>query len=251
MRTDPPPADGDATGAALSRRAFVVAGGAAAGTVVGSGLAAADDDAPVVGATQPYVPAARGAADAAESSVSVRSVRELDASPDVLVSGRPEAVDGGHPVQEVEVDGAAALTNEGGTWRDVLPRSAVRDRWTADGTVETWSEYDGAVADGLESVARPANVAGEASTLVRGTRAYQYAAGRGGVGYYDVDRAAITDAADGTDGDGTVPVVRLGYVHAASDTVDDERIAAFLDSYGGSSGDADAASNAFVDPAVR
>ena len=234
------------TDASLSRRSFVLAGGSAAGTVVVGGVAAADDDAPVVGVTEPYLPAAREAASAASGSIRVRSAREFDGSPAVLVSGRPEASDEDLDVQDAVIDGGAALTNRDGTWRDVLARSEVRDRWASESAVETWSEYGSAAPDGLDGAERPDGADAPASTLVRGTRAYQYAEGRGGVGYYDVDREAIADAADVEDD--AVPVVRLGYVHADWAAVDDERVSAFLDSYGERPGEAAGPSTGFVDP---
>lgn len=252
MRTERPTDGESATGASLSRRSFVVAGGSAAGTVVVGGVASAGDgDAPVVGATEPYVPAAREAASDGESPVRVRPAASLDGTPTVLVSGRPEAVDESSVVQDVVVDGRAALTNPEGDWRDVLSRSAVRDRWGSDSAVETFGEVDGDGADGVERVERPDGSVDDAATLVRGTRAYQYAEGRGGVGYYDVDPEAIADAADGTEDGAAVPVVRLGYVHADREAVDDERVLAFLDSYGTRAAEANDGSGSFVDPAAR
>ena len=238
------------TDASLSRRSFVLAGGSAAGTVAVGGVAAADDrDAPVVGATEPYLPAVREAATAASDRVRVRPARELGESPAVLVSGRPEASDDGPDVHDAVIDGGAALTNPDGTWRDVLARSEVRSRWASDSPVETWSECESVAPDDLEGVERPDGFDGSASTLVRGTRAHQYAEGRGGVGYYDVDREAIVDAADAADG--SVSVVRRGYVRADAPTVDDERVSTFLDSYGERPGDPEDDSTGFVDPASK
>ncbi|QLD87870.1 hypothetical protein HWV07_01980 [Natronomonas salina] len=245
--------DGEATSdASLSRRSFVVAGGTTAGTVVVGGVASGDDGgAPIVGATEPYVPAAREAASDAASPVQVRPAASLDDSPDVLVSGHPEAGDGGHDVHEAVVDGQGALTNPEGTWRRVLSRSDVRDRWSSESAVETFSEVDGHGAGGIGSLERPGGSADDAAALVRGTRAYQYAEGRGGVGYYDVDAEAIADAADGTEDEAAVQVVRLGYVHADPDSVDDERVSTFLDSYGTRVPEANGGSSSFVDPAVQ
>ena len=251
MRTERATDGEAASDASLSRRSFVVAGGSAAGTVVG-GVASADDgDALVVGATEPYLPAAREAASDAASPVEVRPAASLDDSPDILVSGRPEAEDGGHDVHEAVVDGRAALTNPEGTWRDVLSRSDVRDRWSSDTPVETFSEVDGDGADGIGNLERPDESASDAAALVRGTRAYQYAEGRGGVGYYDVDAEAIADAADGAADEAAVQVVRLGYVHADPDSVDDGRVSAFLDSYGTRPARANDGPSSFVDPAVQ
>lgn len=252
MRTERTTDGESTTDASLSRRSFVVAGGSAAGTVVVGGVASADDGGgPVVGATEPYVPAAREAASDAATPVEVRPATSLDDSPDVLVSGRPEAEDGGHDVHEAVVDGRAALTNPEGTWRGVLSRSDVRDRWSSESAVETFSEVAGDGADGIGSLKRPDENADDAAALVRGTRAYQYAEGRGGVGYYDVDADTIADAADGAADEATVQVVRLGYVHAAQESVDDERVAAFLDSYRTRAAEANDGSSSFVDPAVQ
>lgn len=252
MRTERATDGEAASDASLSRRSFVVAGGSAAGTVVVGGVASAGDgNALVVGATEPYVPAAREAASDAASPVEVRPASSLDDSPDVLVSGRPEAEDGGHDVHEAVVDGRAALTNPEGTWRDVLSRSDVRDRWSSETPVETFSEVDGDGADGIGSLERPDGSGSDAAALVRGTRAYQYAEGRGGVGYYDVDAEAIADAADGAADEAAVQVVRLGYVYTDSDSVDDERVSAFLDSYGTRAAGANDGSSSSVDPAVQ
>lgn len=245
--------DGEAaTDASLSRRSFVVAGGSAAGSVVVDGVASADDgDAPVVGATEPYGPAAREAATDVASPVRVRPAASLEDAPDVLVSGRPGTDGEGSVVRDVVVDGRAALTTPEGTWRDVLSRSAVRDRWASESAVETFIEVDGDGAAGVERVERPDGRVGDDTTLVRGTRAYQYAEGRGGIGYYDIDAAAIVDDAEGTEATEAVQIVRLGYVRADRGSVDDERISTFLDSYGTLAADVAGTSGDYVDPVVR
>lgn len=81
------------------------------------------------------------------------------------------------------------------------------------------------------------------SVLVHGTRAYQYAHGHGGVGYYSVDHEALEDVSEGLD-DGTyTPIVRLGYVHVDQEALSDRRVTAFLQHYsrhtdsGGNAGD--------------
>lgn len=170
MRTDGPPAAENADGTSLSRRAFVVAGGSATGTVLGSGLATADRTAPVVAATAPYRPAVREAAGAVPVPIEVDSVGAAGDAPAVLVSGRPVPDDERVELRDVVVDGTAALRSPDGTWRDVVARSAVRRRWAAETSVETWSEYEG--TEPLESVeeVRP-DVDDRTATLVRGTRA--------------------------------------------------------------------------------
>lgn len=239
------------TDASLTRRSFVLAGGSAAGTVVG-GVASADGgDDLVVGATEPYVLAAREAASDVASPIRVRQAASLDDAPAVLVSGRPGTADGIGTVRDVVVDGRAALTNPEGTWRAVLPRSDVRECWASEAAVETFSEVDGDGAVEVERVERPDGSAGDAGTLVRGTRAYQYAEGRGGVGYYDVDPEAITEVTDGTEEEAAVQVVRLGYVYAERESVDAEPVSAFLDRYGTRAADANDGPDSFVDPAVQ
>lgn len=253
MRTDPPPEDGDAARTALSRRGFVAAGGAAAGTVLGSGLAAAadGDGGRVVEATAPYLAAVRGAA-ASVSGVDVGRPRERGDPPELLVSGRPESNPETHGLADVLVDGRATLSNPDGTWRDALRPSTVGERWAADAPVEAWSEVAGDGPAAVGSVERP-HAVDEITTLVRGTRDYQYARGHGGVGYYDVDGSAIAAPGQGDDSGSVdaVPIVRLAYVHARGDTESDDRLAAFLEEYGASAVATGDDGEPFVDPAVE
>lgn len=253
MRTD---RFADTTGSAdgsLSRRTFVAAGGSAAGAVVGAGLASADDgdDSRVVGATEPYVALVREAA-ASTGGVAVGRVRDLEDPPDLRVSGRPGADAEVDELADVRVDGRASLANLGGRWRDALRPAAVREHWTADAPVEAWSEVTGDAHAGVGTTERP-DAMDEVTPLVRGTRAYQYARGRGGVGYYDVDGTAIRDAGQEDVGDGgdAVPIVRIAYVHARRDARSDDRLAAFLEEYGDATTGPGDAGATFLDPAVE
>ena len=247
MRADRPSERGSPSGVSVSRRAFVIAGGGALGGVVGAGPgAAAGGPAALVGATAPYLTAVREAADG-YGAVRVRDASDREAAHDVRVSGRPEPTgDRLAPVGAV-VDGAAALSTPDGTWREVLTRTDVRRRWADDAPVETWSETvpGGADPAGPPGVER----SGQApSTLVRGPRAYQYATGRGGVGYYEVDGDAV--AGTGTDDDAT-PVVRVGYVHADRAAREDGRAVGFLERYRERTPPGVDAATAFLDPALE
>lgn len=240
MRTEGTGPGSDPTSGALSRRSFVLAGGAAAGTVVGSGMANATsrERSPTVAATAPYVSGVRRAASDAGSSVAVRPATGADGAPDVLVSGVPGSAGDGYSHREAVVDGVAALSHPDGTWRDVLRPTDVRDRWSGERPVETWlegGELGLSDADGSDCPGAIATDGVERAPLVRGRRAAQYSNGRGGVGYYDVEPAAIGEIRS-ADADST-SIARLGFVHATAEALEDDGVSSVLASYGLGVGD--------------
>lgn len=245
-------------GPRVSRRAFVLAAASAGAATVGTARGTGTESARrlEVAASEPYRRTVSGAVRSFERAVgefevglrasvpdAVRGL--LDGDVDVYVSGRPTLAPGGEPDDGVEravtPAGWAVLTHDDAEWRECLSRQAVRDRWAADAPVETWSETDW---DSVAAVARPAGRDARAgrraargrddrdaawTTLVRGTRSFQYARGRGGVGYYGVERDAITVEPAGTAArsENRTPLVRLGYVHAGRSSLG-RGVAAFL-----------------------
>lgn len=242
MRTD---GDGG-RGLPVSRRAFVAAVGACAGpAAVGTGAASEGPEATVrVGATDPYRPGLERAAAAQERVGDVRVVPaeaggggdRLGADLEALVSGRPTlpATDPSSDVdRSVVVTGRAALELPDGCWRECLRPGRVRDRWSGDAPVESWSESDwNSVAAVTSADQGDATApAPDPLVLVRGTRAYQYARGSGGLGHYRVEEDALDRHADVRSvRDGTAPLVRLGYVHADR-SVPDEDLRSLLAAY--------------------
>lgn len=198
----------------VRRRDVLLAAGAAASAPLLSGASGggASLGGPTVAVTEPYEAAVADLAAAFEraagEAVAVQTVAAdgVDAAreraADVLVSGRPVA--GESLRRDVAVHGSAALAAEG--WREPLSGRALRERWTASDPVETWSETDPETAGALGAAAGPA---ADGRRLVRGSRSFQYANGRGAVGYYEVADEEIAASSDGT-----VPLARLAYVHA-------------------------------------
>lgn len=209
MRTE----SADARSAVRRRDVLLAAGAAATGSLLtGASGERGSLGAPEIAVTEPYAAAVEDlAADferAAGEAVAVRTVAADalesadDLAADALVAGRP--VTDGSLRRDVAVHGAAALAADG--WYEPLSGGALRERWTAGDPVETWSETDPETAAALGSVAGPA---ADGRRLVRGSRSFQYANGRGAVGYYEVADDEIAASTDGA-----LPLARLAYVHA-------------------------------------
>lgn len=259
-----PDGTGSADGADLSRRAFVLAGGAAAGVAFGSAGGSASETgtgqrAVEVAVTAPYRSSVREAVEAFERTASAPEVRlrpakaspDADTDADVRISGRPTPEGSAETTTDAVADGWAALATPDGEWRECLGRQSLRERRTADAPVETWSETDWSSVGDLErSTLRTGGTA--PSTLVYGTRSYQYARGEGGVGYYGVDRDALeTATGEGVSAlrsGGYSPVVRVGYRHATAAARDDEDVAALLRVHDRSTADVSAVTDD-LDPA--
>lgn len=250
MRTDRHRDRDDPGGIPLSRRTFVLAGGIAvtAGAAVGPGSVGASDegDRVVVAATEPYLPAVRVAAETYEESpLSVRPAGEADREADLRISGRP--IEDGEAARGIAVRGGAALAHAQDEWRECRCRSDLRDRWADDTPVETWSESGWSDVAALDRTASLDGAHATDSVFVRGTRSYQYADGRGGVGYYGVDPTELN--ALPSDPDDHTPLVRVEYLHFEEDALSSDGLASFLRHYDRRTGDA-ADVAAFVDPAV-
>lgn len=238
MTTDRRSGSESAGRAALSRRAFLAAGGATVGTgLVGTanadeGVASASGP---VAAREPYRTAVARTLDSGRAE----SPAAFGDSADILVSGRPTE-DGG-TVRGVVADAVATLATGSETWRECLAPSAVARRWASDGPVETWSEATATLDPARASDGTEAGDGGQ--ILVRGTRSAQYASGHGGVGYYDV---APEEVSGGADGDSSAPLARVAYVHeaAAGDAT------AFLGRYRQRVGVVEAVDDLFVDPSA-
>ena len=202
----------------LSRRGFVLAGGAITATALtgkSTGRKVALDTSVDIAATEPYRAAVRDVVRAFEDAdVGVRlrmTERATLDGADVHVSGRPRgSIDSGGPVRGAAIHGLAALSHAEREWRESLRTRELDERWAGDAPVETWFESDWERAASIgraggtdETSTRETNTDGEASartdrdtgavsrTLIRGNRSYQYASGFGGVGYYEVARDAV------------------------------------------------------------
>lgn len=234
----------------LSRRAFVLASGAAVGTAVVGTASGADSsgDRAVVAATEPYRGAVEAAADAVEEGgVRIAAggdpvARLRDGDLDAYVSGRPTLGDAADLASRPTLAGRAALADA--SWCDCLDRGTVRERWAADRPVEAWSETDW---ETLAAVDQPAGAVGDGVPVVRGPRSFQYARGRGGVGYYAPDRESLRVDVDARRSELT-PLVRIGYVHSAGDRADDAPVVRRL--VGGSARREPEALTYFADPGV-
>lgn len=231
----------------MSRRSFVLAAGAPLGvSVVGSARepARAGTRQLDIAVTAPYRAAVAELVQSSASpdtdvSIERRSAgadphrRLRDGNIDVYVAGEPP--ESGEDVPERAVTTAVVdwgvLAHAEQEWRECLCRREVRDRWTDDQPVATWSETDW---DSIDALARRRDSdpnAGERwaqrsrdggapdwTALVRGTRSYQYANGHGGLGYYPVERDEIRPTTDGHRQDRYTPLVQLGYVQVDGTT---------------------------------
>lgn len=193
------------------------------GTVTASGSDGDSADVAVT-VTDPYRAAVQTAAHSvAEAGVDV-AISDAEGAPadepsavgDVHVSGRPTTADGSDSVRRRDVvllDRAALDTGALG-WCDCLRPGVLGSPANGDGSVELWREVlsfdagdataiDGTNADTTLDDIGPVPLTAESDTsardvrsrrgpvLVRGSRRFQYAAGRGGIGYYRVDRSAL------------------------------------------------------------
>lgn len=240
----------------LSRRAFVIGAGTAV-TASTMGTAAGDDGdrSLTVEAASPYVPTIEELANAFEREAAGVPVevtqagarpteRVLEGPADVFISGNPlstgETADTGLR-RGIAVHGWATLATRSDDWRESLRAGSLNERMADEMPVETWSESDWASVEHLDSgdgessdeqCAGLVDEGGEKTALVRGTRAYQYARGQGGVGYYEVDPDDVGAPSNArTRGDGVVPLVRLGHVYASESSLAHRPTGPFLRFY--------------------
>lgn len=255
MRTDHRSERGTATGTPLSRRTFLLVGGSVVGTGVNgtaSGSTGKLRQSVEVAATDPYFPTVRSVVEADNGmAVDLRHPDAFDDAADVVVSGRPTESDG--VVRDVTIDGCAALAYSDSEWRECLSRSDIADRWERDTSVETWSETDWESVDRANpNSVTPADGRADAapSVLVRGTRAYQYAQGHGGEGYYSVDGDAVEEVSAGLDAGAYTPLVRLAHIHVDREARSDKRVTAFLRHFSHHTRGAESPVTHFLDPTV-
>lgn len=171
------------------------------------------------------------------------------ASRPILPDERARAVENGVGVVRREVPtAAAALRHPESSWLDCLAPARLAEAWAGEGVVETWAEIPRSTAaanaptrrvsaESADARAARAESGGErrpetvtptsGTALVRGARAFQYASGAGGVGYYDPGGGAIERRGGGAESH--TPLVRLAFLYvdraslergAASELVD-------------------------------
>lgn len=249
--TERDPAVGDGDRGALSRRGFLLATGAAAAASVPTATAATERGMQTIAVSPPEQAAAEDAVANAGSAVRIErspTTRGIER----FAAGEVGAVVGSRPMLPAErarveasgvdyarrevVSDAAALRPPESTWVECLSPGAVAATWSADGAVETWAEVDGRAVPGISTAApAPRDEAADRGrpatrdVLVRGSRAYQYASGAGGVGYYEPGDDWLVRQSTGADT--AVPVVRLAYLYADRDALDGSPTARFVRTY--------------------
>ncbi|MFC7139300.1 hypothetical protein ACFQMA_05535 [Halosimplex aquaticum] len=255
--TEREPAADDGGPGSVSRRDFLLT----TGTVAGAGLSTAavtgrGAAAPTVAASPAEHAAARDAVKRADAAVAVERAETTDGlerfaagEVDALVGSRPmlpserarvadEGVD--YRGREI-VSGAAVLRPPESSWVECLSPSGIAGTWAGDGPVETWAEVDSGVSRIAGALTRTvergsegppggeASSAPSADVLVRGSRAYQYAVGAGGVGYYEPGDWLVRTTAG--DVDSATPVVRLAYLYADRDALSRSTVGEFARAY--------------------
>lgn len=250
-----------------SRRTFLAAAGATAGAglVTGSavegdgrgGAVAIDASPSQRGAAGDALDGLRARHPAADVSLSTAETtgalrRFTEGEVDVVAASRPMLPDeraraGENGVafdgREIPTDRAALLAP--GTWCECLRPNRLADAWGGDGAVETWAEVTstGAAAGGAVTSHGPSEESErrdhrtdpvpDGTVLVRGAREFQYAAGSGGVGYYefDGDDVASTAAAAENDADSPTSLVRLAFLYVDRDSLSKRPVEEFLRAY--------------------
>ncbi|WP_408960520.1 hypothetical protein [Natrinema sp. 74] len=281
-------ASGDDGSVPTSRRTFLAAAGATAAAGFMSGPASGEPATGSQSATVAVSPPHRPAVDDAMDRLTERRRRAItldvtastagfrrfaDREVDVLVAGRPILAAERGTVRENEGDyearvvptATAALRPPQSSWADPLRPSRLVEAWSTDDPVQTWAEIaplgeaddaDVRIANAQTTVDRTGDrLAGEVTplptdtlTLVRGVRSHQYAAGRGGVGYYEPDaewfgRPGTTghEAAD-------VRLVRLSFLYADRHSLRRPEVQTLLRAYGHTSADAVGTVAFYADP---
>lgn len=186
-----------------------------------------------------------------------------DGEVDLLVGSRP--ILAGERARALENDVAyetrevatslATLDPPATSWCECLRPARLAAKWSNDAEVATWAEVPS--ADGASITDSAARAGGDQavathdtgveSTLVRGVRSHQYAAGAGGVGYYEPDTDWI-DARAETVGAGSTALVKLSYLYGDRSVLDRSALVAFLDAYGQESAERVGDVTYYVDP---
>lgn len=183
----------------------------------------------------------------AETTTGLDRLTAGDADVDVVAGSRPmlpaersRAVENGVDYERREVPTAtAALRHPDSAWVDCLPSAGIADTWAGDGAVETWAEVAPETAESVTTRHLPAGdppvdlergehrdarvrPARHGSALVRGVRAYQYASGFGGVGYYEPNDEWLVRSAGAADRavDSHTSLVRLGFLYVDRDSLE-------------------------------
>lgn len=258
------PTEPNATGrAATSRRTFLVLAGSAAGVgLTATGATGSSDSSGAAGrvaASPPHRDVAHGAVDSPGDDSPIADVsiqtdptttaarRFTAGTVDALVASRPllpaereRAAEHDVEYERREVPTAvAALRHPASTWVDCLPTASLAETWESDGVVETWAEAEttggdaDAVATPGEATTQPAE---DGAALVRGVRAYQYAEGYGGLGYYEPEDDWLVAGSGGRD-DSHTPLVRLAYLYVDRGALGQSGVADFVREFAARSAD--------------
>lgn len=170
----------------------------------------------------------------------------LAASRPILPEERARAGENGVAFagREIPTDRMALLPP--GVWCECLRPNRLAEAWGGGGTVETWAEAASAGAasaagavtshgpsEANERRDHQTNPAPDGTVLVRGVREFQYAAGSGGVGYYEFDSDDIASAAAAAESDAESPtsLVRLAFLYANRDSLSKRPVEEFLRTY--------------------
>lgn len=160
------------------------------------------------------------------------------ASRPMLPAERDRAADRGVAYERVELAlGGATLAYSGNEWYECLRDHEVADRWAGDGEVATYAEVAERAADAearkqtLDSDRAAVAPDDDATVLVRGTRAFQYERGFGGVAYYEPDVAGVRSRGDGgRDADGA-ELLRLAYLYLNRTSLERPAVESFRRAY--------------------
>lgn len=251
----------ETSGPSASRRTVLRLAGATAGTGLLAGRAAGETDSEAESATIAVSPSHRAAVagtldrleEPTAGTLSIETVgstagfrRFADGEIDLLVGSRPILAgeraralenDVGYETREVATS-LATLDPPAASWSDCLRPASLAATWSSDDSVETWAEVSSAEGDSIAESAPGRNNqdgfshdADVESTLVRGVRSHQYAAGAGGVGYYEPDTDWIDAGAESMD-TGSTALVQLSYLYGDRSVLDRSALAAFLETYG-------------------
>lgn len=179
--------------------------------------------------------------------------RFLDGDVDVLHATSPAVAFEGllgserleYEVFESVVDGVSLL-RPAEQWRSPAPIEQFADADGSDAERQVWAELvpqtvslsdaaDSASGAATESVGTafesvdPAHLpADDAAVAVRGVRADQYAAGHGGLGYYEVTGEELTTPDAGAEHSAESPVGRLRYTYVNADSLRRDDVLAFV-----------------------
>lgn len=244
-----------------SRRTVLRLAGATAGMGVLAGRAAGETDSAAEPATIGVSPGQRAAVagtldrleDRRTGTLTIETIGTTggfrafaNGEIDLLIGSRPIlagersrvlANDVAYETREIATS-LATLDPPAASWCDCLRPARLAATWSSDDAVETWAEVSDAdgssISDAVgraagDQAVRSSNGDVE-STLVRGVRSHQYAAGAGGVGYYEPDEDWIAPPAETAD-TGSTALVRLSYLYADRSDLDRSDLGAFLDAY--------------------